>query len=112
GIAVHRDIKPANIQVTACGRVKIMDFGIAKLADEIQVARNLTQANTVLGTLYYLSPEQIRGEKLDGRRDLWSVGIVLYELLYGERPLEDPEHDGVMKQIVLHQLKALRPRNW
>ncbi|HSR11703.1 MAG TPA: serine/threonine-protein kinase, partial [Thermodesulfobacteriota bacterium] len=78
---VHRDVKPANIMITPEGHIKVMDFGIAKVASSTQ-----TQAGSVLGTPSYMSPEQIRGEDLDGRSDLFSLGSVLYELLTGRRP--------------------------
>ena len=78
---VHRDIKPSNIMITEDKRVKVMDFGIAKLP-----SLSMTVTGTVLGTPYYMSPEQISGQKLDIRSDLFSVGAVLYESLTGERP--------------------------
>jgi serine/threonine-protein kinase len=81
---VHRDIKPANIMLTPTGAVKVMDFGIARaLAD---VGQTMTQAQAVIGTAQYLSPEQARGEEVDARSDLYSVGCVLYELLCGRPP--------------------------
>jgi eukaryotic-like serine/threonine-protein kinase len=78
---VHRDIKPSNIMITDDRRVKVMDFGIAKLP-----SLSMTVTGTVLGTPYYMSPEQISGQKIDIRSDLFSVGAVLYESLTGERP--------------------------
>jgi len=79
---VHRDIKPANMMLTPQGSIKLMDFGIAKTAGD----RRLTMTGTTLGSLYYMSPEQIQGQPLDGRADLYSVGVSLYELVTGVRP--------------------------
>ncbi len=81
---VHRDIKPANIMLTPTGAVKVMDFGIARaMAD---VGQTMTQAQSVIGTAQYLSPEQARGENVDARTDLYSTGCVLFELLCGRPP--------------------------
>ena len=80
---VHRDIKPSNILLDTIGRVKVADFGIAKMAGQ---STELTVAGSVMGSPQYLSPEQIRGEELDGRSDVFSLGVVLYELLSGNRP--------------------------
>ena len=80
---VHRDLKPANILLDKTGRVMILDFGISKIAD---VATDLTRPGESLGTPYYMSPEQIRGEPCDLRSDLYSLGIILFELLTGRRP--------------------------
>lgn len=80
---VHRDIKPANLLLGGDGQVKLADFGIAHVESS-----TLTQVGTVLGTPGYMAPEQIRGEPVDGRADLWAIGVVLYELLTGERPFE------------------------
>ena len=80
---VHRDIKPSNLLVDAEGRLKISDFGIAKMSGQ---ATELTVTGSVMGSPHYLSPEQIRGEELDGRSDLFSFGVVLYEMLARRRP--------------------------
>ncbi|MEE9217885.1 MAG: serine/threonine-protein kinase [Acidobacteriota bacterium] len=91
---VHRDIKPANLMLTTEGSVKIADFGLAK-----RTTANLTQKGTILGTPYYMSPEQVMGRQLDGRSDLFSLAVVLYELLAGYRPFEAQEVNSVLYHI-------------
>jgi serine/threonine protein kinase len=80
---VHRDIKPANIMLTKKGEVKIADFGIARIESS-----SMTQAGTMLGTPSYMSPEQFMGQTVDARTDLYSSGVLLYQLLTGEKPFE------------------------
>ena len=93
---VHRDVKPANIMITRSGLVKIMDFGIARMrASEIR-----TQTGVLLGSPSYLSPEQVLGKRADHRSDIFSLGIVLYEMLTGERPFSGAEITAIMYQIV------------
>ncbi len=79
---IHRDIKPANIMITTHGQVKLMDFGIAKNADEM----HLTRPGMTIGSVYYMSPEQVRGGTVDARSDLYSFGVTLYEALTGRKP--------------------------
>jgi serine/threonine-protein kinase len=91
---VHRDIKPANIMFTKDGIAKITDFSIARINTSTK-----TRTDVILGTPSYMSPEQIAGEKVDGRSDLFSLGVVLYELLTGERPFQGESVASLMFQI-------------
>jgi len=105
---IHRDVKSANIMVTAKGRAKVMDFGLAKLRG----GSSLTRSQTTVGTIAYMSPEQARGDELDARTDVWSLGVVLYELLSGQLPFQG-DHDQAVIYSILHKepesLLKLRP---
>jgi hypothetical protein len=94
---VHRDIKPSNILLDMGGHVKVADFGIAKMAGQ---STELTMAGSVMGSPQYLSPEQIRGEELDGRSDVFSLGVVLFELLSGRRPFDGETITTLVYQIL------------
>jgi eukaryotic-like serine/threonine-protein kinase len=102
---VHRDIKPANIRILSDGSVKVLDFGIAHMAGS-----QLTQTGIVLGTPSYMAPEVIASGRIDHRADVWSLGVVLYEVLTGVRPYDSPEFARVLYRIVHEPLPAIDPR--
>jgi WD40 repeat protein len=91
----HRDVKPANIRVLRDGSVKIVDFGIARLEDS-----TMTQTGLVLGTPSYIAPEVLKGGRVDHRADMWTVGIILFEMLTGQRPFDAPTIAGLIYNIV------------
>lgn len=95
---IHRDIKPSNIMIAGESDVKIVDFGLAKLAGQHQI----TLASSRIGTIFYMSPEQALGEDADHRTDLWSLGVVFYELLTGKLPFEG-EHEQAVLYAIVHK---------
>jgi len=96
---VHRDIKPDNIMIRKDGIVQIMDFGLAKLYSSKDISR-LTKAGTTLGTMGYMSPEQIQGQDVDHRTDIFSLGVVLYELFAGQSPFKGMHEAALVYEIV------------
>ncbi len=104
---IHRDIKPANIMLTDKGTAKIMDFGIAKL----EAGVDMTKTSTLIGTVAYMSPEQARGEDVDHRTDIWSLGAMFYEMLTNERPFRKSQEHALIFEILEkdpHPVTSLR----
>ncbi len=104
---VHRDVKPANLRYLDDGQIKIMDFGIAR----VEGGHQITKSGVMIGTLHYMSPEQIRGEKLDGRTDIFSAGCILYELLAGVRPFAGESATSILYNIVHETPKPVIEKN-
>jgi len=106
---VHRDVKPQNIIVSPDGTVKLTDFGIAHIEDP--EAGSQTQAGEILGTPNYMSPEQVMGKKVDGRSDIFSLGVILYELASGTRPFKGADLASVFHAITSSEPEALDAMN-
>jgi serine/threonine-protein kinase len=104
---VHRDIKPANIMIARTGGVKVMDFGIARDTN----LGDLTEAGTGIGTPAYMSPEQVLGDKLDARSDIFSLGVVLYQMVTGKKPFVEDEKKSAMHKIRLEKHESAKSVN-
>ena len=97
---VHRDIKPANVMLDSQGRTKLTDFGVARVTDADRTHAERTQAGTVVGTPAYMSPEQIQGQRIDRRTDIFSAGVILYQFLTGQKPFTGEGAWTVAKKII------------
>jgi serine/threonine-protein kinase len=108
---IHRDLKPGNVLLAEDGTPRLTDFGIARMTQQeaaTGVSRQLTQAGALLGTVGYMSPEACRGEELDGRADIWSFGVLLYEMLTGERPFSGEQITATIIAILNNPIPDLR----
>ena len=112
---LHRDLKPGNVMLTDSGRVKVLDFGLARTLDAVAAGAGdaatraaVTGEGAIIGTFAYMSPEQIEAKPLDGRSDLFALGIVMYEMLTGERPFRGDSSPAVMAAVIKDRPKRIR----
>jgi serine/threonine-protein kinase len=103
---IHRDIKPSNILLTNEGQVKVVDFGVARIEED----KEITRTGAFVGTPAYMSPEQVLGERLDGRTDIFSLGVVLYEAMTGEKPFVEDSQTSAVSRILKTPPPSLRRR--
>jgi len=101
---IHRDIKPANIMITTDGEVKILDFGLAKFRGQTKI----TKSGSTLGTVAYMSPEQAKGEEVDHRTDIWSVGVMLYEMVTGALPFKGDYDQAIVYSILNDEIQMTK----
>ena len=105
---IHRDIKPANVLLAKDGMLRLTDFGIARV-----IGSDITEAGSVLGTVAYIAPEVLQGKQADARSDIWSMGLMLFEMLIGEHPFKADQQSGGLIHAILNgslpDLEALRP---
>ena len=114
---IHRDLKPGNIMITSAGAVKVLDFGLAKLTEAPQAravegaGSLMSMAGLIMGTAAYMSPEQAQGQRVDARSDIFSFGVVLYEMLAGQRPFQGSDRTSTLAAIVRQEPKQLGDLN-
>src|SRR3989440_7141258 len=106
---VDRDMKPENVLISDEGMVKVADFGIARLTDDTGVGGTATKTGTTVGTPQYMSPEQVASSKVDGRSDLYSAGIMFYELVVGQPPFTASDADGPFTLMAKHVQAPPKP---
>jgi serine/threonine-protein kinase len=105
---IHRDIKPSNVMLSESGEVKIADFGLARQSSDIARLSALTLPGSVLGTPAYMSPEQAAGKDVDQRTDIYSLGVMAYELFTGKKPFIGSSYSEIRDQIINHEPPALQ----